>query len=187
MKVLKNALKYVHQREYDGGGFTLYEGIPDGKNTYYGLSILNLLVETPNNIGKTIYWLEKLQNSRVFGIYRKFNLLNSLVLLGKEPKIAAKYIQPLSERKEFPNLEIAYLTTIILKLTGHHNLNHISECILKQQNDDGGFNIDGSDIQSTYYAVESLNYIDESLMENKDDISICKFSRTQKNWRVNKI
>ncbi len=170
MKVLKNALKYVHQREHDGGGFTLYEGIPDGKNTYYGLSILNLLGETPYNINETIEWLGKSQNSRVFGIYGKFNLLNSLVLLGKEPKIPDKYIIPLSGKKEFPNLEIAYLTTVILKLLEYHDFNRISEWILRQQNDDGGFNIGGSDIQSTYYAVESLNYIGRSLIKNKDDI-----------------
>ncbi len=170
MKVLENALKYIHQREYDGGGFTLYEGIPDGKNTYYGLSVLNLLGETPNNIDKTIYWLKNLQNSRVFGIYGKFNLLNSLVLLGKEPEIPDKYIHPLLEKKKFPNLEIAFLTTAILKLIGYHDFNHISEWILRQQNDDGGFNIGGSDIQSTYYAVESLNCIDESLIENRDNI-----------------
>ncbi len=170
MEVLEHALKYVHQREHEGGGFTLYEGIPDGKNTYYGLSIFNLLGETPYNINETIKWLVKLQNSRVFGVYGKFNLLNSLVLLSKEPKIPDKYIHPLSEKREFPNLEVAYLTTVILKLVGRHNLNHISEWILRQQNDDGGFNIGGSDIQSTYYAVESLNCIKDSLIKDKDDI-----------------
>lgn len=170
MEILEHALRYVHQREHDRGGFTLYEGIPDGKNTYYGLSILNLFGEKPYNVDETIQWLEKLQSSRVFGIYGKFNLLNNLVLLGKKPKIAAKYIKPLSEKKEFPNLEIVYLTTVILKLIGYHEFNHICEWILRQQNEDGGFNIGRSDIQSTYYAVESLNYIDDSLIKNKDDI-----------------
>lgn len=99
MKVLENALKYAHLREYDEGGFTLYEGIPDGKNTYYGLLTLNLFGETPDNLSKTIQWAERLRNMRMFGVHRKFYLLNSLVLLGKEAKIADKYIYTLSKKK----------------------------------------------------------------------------------------
>lgn len=173
MKVLKNALRYVHHREHDKGGFTLYKGIPDGKNTYYGLSVLSLFGEEPCNVDATINWLEKLKSSRVFGIYGiygKFNLLNSLKLLGKEPKIPAKHIHAVSEKKEFPNLETAYLTTVILKFMGYNDLKHVSEWISSQQNGDGGFNRGGSDIQSTCYAVESLNLIDSSLLKNEEDI-----------------
>lgn len=170
MAILSKALEYVHRREHEGGGFTLYAGIPDGKNTYYGLAILDLFNEKPYNINETIKWVEDKQKGRVFGVYGKFNLLNSLILLGKEPKIADKYIHRLTERKEFPNLEIAYLTTVILKLTGFNELSNISEWILSQQNIDGGFGIGRSDIQSTYYALESLNTIDNSLIKNLKDV-----------------
>lgn len=170
MKVLENAIRYVHLREHDEGGFTLYEGIPDGKNTYYGLSVLNLLGKKPYNINKTMKWLEKLQNKRIFGIYGKFNLLNSLAMVGKKPEILDRYIHTLLEKEEFPSLDIAYLVTVILKLTGYNSFNHITQWILSQQNEDGGFDTNGSDIESTYFAVDALNIINNSLIENKKHI-----------------
>lgn len=170
MKTIKKALEYVHQREHIGGGFTLYEGIPDGKNTFYGLSILKMFKEKPYNIDKTIKWVEDMQKGRIFGVYAKFNLLNTLTLLGKEPKIDDKYIDELAKKKEFPKLEIAYLSTVILKLTGHNELNNIAEWILLNQNEDGGFGTAHSDILSTLYALESLNIIDSSLIRRGHDI-----------------
>lgn len=160
----------MHGREHNEGGFTLYAGIPDGKNTYYGLSILKMLKEKPRNIDETIRWAENLQKRRVFGLYGKFNLLNILVLLGKEPKIPDKYIKSLIKENKFSNLEIAYLTTVTLKLSGYDKLDHIGEWILSHQNQDGGFGIDTSNIQSTLHALESLNLIDNSLIRRRGDI-----------------
>ena len=42
MKILNNALKFVHGREHEKGGFTLYKGISDTKNMYYGVNILKM-------------------------------------------------------------------------------------------------------------------------------------------------
>ncbi|NYB51342.1 MAG: hypothetical protein HVN35_02080 [Methanobacteriaceae archaeon] len=170
MKILKRALEYVHQREHEGGGFTLYEGIPDGKNTYYGLLIMKMFNETPYNIDKTIKWVEDIQKGYIFGVYGKFNLVNILNLLGKKPEIADKYIHRLSNQKEFPNLETAYLSTVILHLTGHKKLNNIAEWILSHQNEDGGFGKKNSNITLTQYALESLNIINRSLIRNERDI-----------------
>lgn len=57
-----------------------------------------------------------------------------------------------------------------MKLIKYNDFNYIFEWIIGQQNDDGGFNLRGSDIQSTYYAIESLNCINKSLIKNKKDI-----------------
>jgi len=46
---LRKALKFVHDREHDEGGFTLYRGVPDTKNTYYGVKILEMFNEEPFN------------------------------------------------------------------------------------------------------------------------------------------
>jgi hypothetical protein len=62
MKILNNALKFVHGREHEKGGFSLYKGISDTKNTYYAVNILKMFNKEPHNKEKTVEWVEKLCN-----------------------------------------------------------------------------------------------------------------------------
>jgi len=39
--ILKAALKFVHEREHEKGGFIIYKGNSDIENTYY--AVLNIL------------------------------------------------------------------------------------------------------------------------------------------------
>lgn len=156
----EKALKFIYRREHPEGGFTLYEGIPDTKNTYYALKTLKILSKEPNNLEKTLNWISYLQSSRTVGLKGVFYRSNILKIYGKELKLTEKYKKMLAMRNEFSSMELAFLSTSILKLTGHRNFENVKEWVLKQKKEDGGFGRKTSDIMSTYYALEILNLVD---------------------------
>jgi hypothetical protein len=176
MKInLKKALNFVHEREHYERGFTLYKGVPDTKNTYYGVKILEMFKEEPNNIKKTINWVQKLQNDRMYGIQGVFYRLNILNIFNKEIKVPDEYIEKLNAKTKFSSQKAAYYYTVISNILKLDNLNNIADWILSNQNNDGafgsGYGLGRSEIISTYYALESLNYIDPSIIEKKDQIN----------------
>lgn len=162
------ALKFTHEREHKEGGFTLYRGNPDTKNTYYGINILKMFNEDPYNKENTIRWIEELQKGRMFGIQGVFYRINILNSFERPINIPDEYISKLNLKTGFPSLKIAYYHLIISKILGLTNLSKMVEWILSHQNEDGGFGTNRSSIQSTYYALESLNCIDPSLIKMKD-------------------
>jgi hypothetical protein len=164
---LKNALRFVHQREHENGGFTLYHGIPDTKNTYYGIKTLQMFGKEPFNIEKTIKWIEKLQKERIPGIYGVFYQLNILKFYNREINVEGKYKTGLNSKKDYASLKDAYYHTKVSQILGVKNLSKIAEWILLYQNEDGGFGKERSDIESTYYALESLNIINPILILKK--------------------
>ena len=151
-------------------GFTLYEGIPDTKNTYYGVLILKLLGVEPENIDKTIEWVEYLQRGRMFGLKGLFYRVNILKLLNREPELNERYFERFKSKKKFPSMEIAFMYTSILKTLGYECFDNISGWINSHQTKNGGFGVGNSDITQTCYAVESLNMIDPSLIHSEDNI-----------------
>jgi hypothetical protein len=144
--------------------------LPDGKNTYYGLNILKIFNEEPYNKKRTIKWVENLNEGRLFGIKGIYYRLSALSLFDMKTEIPEEYASKLISKIAFNNLETAFLSTCILKMTGYNDLYDISDWILSFQKDDGGFGVNKSDIISTYYALESLNQIDSSLIKSKNRI-----------------
>jgi hypothetical protein len=88
-----------------------------------------------------------------------------LDLFNEEIKVPESYVVRLKEKTDFVNLEAAYYHTTVFKIL-EIDRHGIAEWIIAHQNDDGGFGSGRSDILSTYYAVESLNSIDPSLIED---------------------
>lgn len=160
----------MHEREHHEGGFTLYKGIPDTKNTYYGLKTLKMFKQEPNNKEQTIKWIQKLQKDRMYGIQGVFYRINILNIFNEEIMVPESFIARLNAQREFANLEVAYYHTMISNILGLDNFSKIINWITSHQNEDGGFGIGRSDIVSTYYAVESLNLLDSSLIKMKDEI-----------------
>lgn len=156
----EKALKFIYRREHPEGGFTLYEGIPDTKNTYYALKTLRILSKEPKNLEKTLNWISYLQSGRTVGLKGVFYRLNILKSYDKELKVTERYKKMLAMRNEFSSMELAFLSTSVLKLTGHRNFENVKEWVLKQKKEDGGFGRNTSDIISTYYALEILNLVD---------------------------
>lgn len=158
----------MHEREHGEGGFTLYKGLPDGKNTYYGLRILKIFNEEPYNKNNTIRWIKKLNKGKIFGIKGVFYRLNSLKLFEMNTEIPDEYASKLMSKIAFNSLETAFLSTNILKIAGYNDLQDIADWILSFLNEEGGFGVSRSDIVSSYYAIESLNQINPSLITSKN-------------------
>lgn len=169
-KILNNALKFVHEREHEEGGFTLYKGIPDTKNTYYGVKILKMFNKDPCNKEETIKWVEQLQKGRMYGIQGVFYRVNILNTFNRNIMMSEEYISRLNARTEFVSLKVAYYHAIISKILKLNNLTKITVWILFAQNEDGGFGSPKSDILKTYYAIEALKTIDISLINMKSEI-----------------
>ncbi|MCE5213923.1 MAG: hypothetical protein LLF83_04295 [Methanobacterium sp.] len=52
-------------------------------------------------------------------------------------------------------------------MLGLNNIHDVKDWIISHQNKDGGYGLNKSDIDSTFYAVHSLNCINPSLIKNK--------------------
>lgn len=168
--VLTRALEFVHKREHIEGGFTLYEGIPDTKNTYYGVLTLKLLGTEPKNRNETIEWVEYLQRGRMFGLKGLFYRVNTLKILNRKPELHEKYLKKLKNREKFPSMEVAFMHVSILNALGYEDFDAVSRWIISHQNRDGGFGTIKSNVIQTYHAIKSLNLIDPSLIKFKDKI-----------------
>ena len=129
--MVKNAIKFTHEREHSEGGFTLYQNNPDTKNTYYGVKILRLFNQEPYNKENTIEWIESLQKDRLFGIQGIFYRINILNYFKRKVRIPENYKLELNSIIEFKNLNMAYLHTIVSKSLGLNNLKDILKWILK--------------------------------------------------------
>ncbi|KAF5035710.1 prenyltransferase/squalene oxidase repeat-containing protein [Methanobacterium aggregans] len=161
----EKALKFVYNREHPEGGFTLYEGIPDTKNTYYALKTLQIMGKKPKNLEKTLKWISYLHNGRMFGLKGFFYRLNILKLYGIKLEVPEKYKMILTMRNEFSTMEVAFLNTAVLKLMGYQNFENVKDWVLQQKKEDGGFGRTTSNIMSTYYALEILNLVDPKVMD----------------------
>lgn len=170
IQILDQALKFVHKREHLEGGFTLYEGIPDTKNTYYGVKILQILDEEPHNKENTINWIENLQEGRQYGTRGIFYRLNILDVYNRSPKFPQKYVERFFERYKTSTPEIIFLMTSILRIVRSEDPELIKKCVLSFQNKDGGFGKYRSDIMSTYYALETLNLVSHSFINSREKI-----------------
>jgi len=126
--------------------------------------------EEPYNKKKTIEWIKNLNKGRLFGIKGIFYRLNALKIFNMKTEIPDEFASKLINKIAFTSLETAFLSTNILKLTRYDDLHGIVDWILSFQKEDGGFGRYRSDIISTYYALESINQIDSSLIPNKNTI-----------------
>lgn len=129
-----------------------------------------MLNEEPYNKKETIKWVENLNKGRLFGIKGIYYRLGALNLFDMKTEIPEEFASKLMSKIAVNSLETAFLSTNILKMTGYNDLHSIAEWILPFQKEDGGFGVKRSDVISTYYALESLNQIDPSLIKVKNRI-----------------
>lgn len=148
-------LGFIKGRSHENGGYTLYEGLPDSKNTYYAIKSFQLLGRRPWNLEKTLNWLEDVHRRGSFAAQGLFYRCSILKEYNRDYKIPRKFIKRLKETYKRSNLEITYYIDSVLR---RHNiiLDEIADWIISQQNPDGGFGRYGSDIINTQYALEIL-------------------------------
>jgi hypothetical protein len=126
--------------------------------------------QEPYNREKTIEWIQCLQKDKMYAIQGVFYRVNILNLFNEEIPVPVSYINKLKSKTKFANFEVAYYHTIISHILNLDNLANVTSWILSHQNRDGGFGLGRSDILSTFYALESLNFIDPSLIKMDDNI-----------------
>lgn len=148
-------LDFIRRRGHKDGGYTLYEGLPDSKNTYYAIKSLQLLGREPSNLTNTLRWVEGVHKRGSFSAQGLFYRCSILREYNKDYRIPRRFIRRLKETYKRADLEITYYIDSVLRM---HNiiLDDIVDWIISQQNPDGGFGKYGSDIINTQYALEIL-------------------------------
>lgn len=175
-------VKYVADRQNEDGGYTFCKGTEsNAQDTYYALAILNLLGVQFPNLEKTVEWL---QNFTPEGLYQHYYVAKALRICGKEPnkKLLREFILSLpAARGEFSSevyvevpseLLSLFMLTELLELAGVV-IDRIKTVnwLLSFKNDDGGFGANGhSSLNSTYYAVASLNNLGYPVISLKDTL-----------------
>ncbi|MGD0646003.1 MAG: prenyltransferase/squalene oxidase repeat-containing protein, partial [Candidatus Bathyarchaeia archaeon] len=144
------------------------------QDTYYGLAMLSLLGYNFPDVEKTIKFVD---NARVNGIYSAYYVTKASLLLGRSigSKLKKSVLSILNSNEYFgstvfyPEISSEFTTTFMaLELVNllkiKVNTEEVTNWLLKFKNDDGGFGTLGqSNVNSTYYAIASINFMKESL------------------------
>jgi hypothetical protein len=172
---VKSVANYVVNRQNEDGGYTFCQGAESNlQDTYYGLAILSRLGVSFPNIEKTIKFID---DTRLDGVYSTYYATKASLLIGKSigAKLKKSLLSILNSKEYFGATDFfsevpsEFITTfMVLELANllkiNVNTEEAANWILTFRNDDGGFGAQGqSNINSTYYAVASMNLINASL------------------------
>jgi len=175
----KRIVEYIVNRQNGDGGYAFAQGLDsNAQGTYYGLVILNLLGSPFPNMERTVEWLYNFDLSSIYSYYyigkslalynkhigsRFRDFVSSAISSGKYLRNVDVYVEVSSEFES--TLMILELASILdIKPDGEE----VKRWLLKRRNKDGGFGAYGhSNINSTYYAVASL----DSLKVDRRDLS----------------
>jgi hypothetical protein len=178
---------YVVNRQNEDGGYTF--GIGEGssiQDTYYGLAILRSLGSPFPNVEKTISFVRETRLDNDYQIYyvaKASKLLETGFsdALGKRVAAIIGSDQYFGSTDAFSEVSSEFITThMALELADLLKLSvegkKVSEWLLLFRNEDGGFGIRGqSNINSTYYAVASINLSRSGI---KNPVETVKFVRS---------
>jgi len=153
--IVEGIIKFFDMRRHPSGGYTLYEGLPDSKNTYYAIRSLEVINSLPDDIGRTLDWLEELHSRGSFAAQGLFYRCRLLADYGREFRVKQRFLDLLRRSYRKSKLEITYYMDSVLRLHDEY-IDGVPEWVLSLQNDDGGFGRYGSDIINTHFAVEIL-------------------------------
>jgi len=177
---------YVINRQNEDGGYTFCQGAEsNAQDTYYGLSILNLLRQSFPNAEKTV---EFLKASRMDSIYSTYYVAKASRLLGdRRNRVFEARLKSILESKQyfgstdvFSEVSSEFTTTFMaLELANEFELNvetgEVARWLLCFRNQDGGFGSQGqSNINSTYYAVASLSLMNQNLKNLREALTFVR-------------
>jgi hypothetical protein len=167
----RRIVEYIMNRQNDDGGYAFAQGLEsNAQDTYYGLVILSLLGSPFPNMKHTVEWLCNFDLSSIYSYYyvgkslalcnkhvgsRFRDFVSSAMSSGRYFRTVDVYVEVSSEFES---------TLMILELASILNLKpygeEVESWLLKHRNKDGGFGAHRySNINSTYYAVASLNLL----------------------------
>jgi hypothetical protein len=165
-------IRWVISNQSREFGFSFSNLLPPlSSATFYAISILKLLQAEIPNRDKNIKYLLDLSNdgSNVYSAYHSVKTLSLFDFSPQNPsnmiKSVLDYLErwnSVQNRTQFESpLETVYYSAEILRMLNYKELSHkIPEMILRLLNNDGGFGSDNhSEIETTYFALASLNSI----------------------------
>ena len=182
----KRIAEYIVNRQNDDGGYAFAQGLEsNAQDTYYGLVILNLLGSPFPNMEHTVEWLYNFDLSSIYSYYyiskalalcnkhigsRFRDFVSSAISSGRYSRTVDVYVEVSSEfESTLMILELASLLNI--KLDGEE----VKRWLLKHRNKDGGFGAYGySNINSTYYAVASLDLLKVDRRDLPDTVAFVR-------------
>lgn len=162
---------YVVNRQNEDGGYTFAQGTDSSaQDTYYGIAILDSLKTEFPNVEKTICFLNALN---LDSIYSDYYIAKALQLCGVKvgKNFRERIVSRLGSKEYFGSVEVfsevasEFITTLMgLELADLLKtavpMQEIRDWLLRFRNRDGGFGTQRqSNINSTYYAVASLNLL----------------------------
>ena len=168
---IKSVIKYIVSRQNEDGGYSFVQGAEsNAQDTHYGLATLRMLDSPFPNIAKTVKWLLELN---LDSIYSYYYVTKALVLCGERlnDRFKEYVISTISSGIHFGTEDVYVevssefeLTFMVLELANMLNVKYdsdeVKKWIFKLKNADGGFGAHRhSNINSTYYAVASLNFL----------------------------
>lgn len=180
-------INYVVVRQNEDGGYAFAQGLESNlQDTYYGLTILDLLSGPFPNIQKTLTWLHD------FSVENKLNLhyyvTKALMLLDESPSNQVHDFMAsfLASHKEFgttevfvevaSEFEVTFMVTELANILKIElNKDNLTKGLLRYKNDEGGFGAHGhSNLNSTYHAAASLNNLRYPVRSLKDTLAFVR-------------
>lgn len=177
---------YVVNRQNEDGGYNFCQGTESGaQDTYYGLAILNSLNTSLPDARKTVRFLNELN---LDSIYSDYYIVKGLLLCGEkiDDNLKQRIAARLSSKLYFGSVEVfsevssEFITTFMaLELADLLQINvraqEVADWLLNFRNGDGGFGTQGqSNINSTYYAIASLNLLKQNLKEMRGTVAFVR-------------
>ena len=168
-------IHYVADRQNGDGGYTFCQGAEsNAQDTYYGLEILELLGASFPHIEKTVKWLQEFSLDSIYSYYFVGKALSACREKsdGRLRKVVSSAI---SFDRYFGNVDVyvevssEFTTTfMILELASSLGMefdgSKVRNWLLQYRNKDCGFGAHGhSNINSTYHAVASLNFLKHTM------------------------
>uniref|UniRef100_A0A7C3J414 Geranylgeranyl transferase type II subunit beta n=1 Tax=Candidatus Methanomethylicus mesodigestus TaxID=1867258 RepID=A0A7C3J414_9CREN len=168
-ELIQLILKYVKGCLNDDGGYSFCQGVDsNAQDTFFALSIQQLLDASPQKKGKTLKWLRNfpLRDIRIcYYVTRSVSLLyGGADALGAVPlrKFTPKYDDTELVSSE---IESIYMVTFMTHYLGLESRDQtISDFIMSIWNKDGGFGIKGhSNLITTNYAIMTMEIIGHNI------------------------
>jgi hypothetical protein len=159
-------IEYAKGCQNSDGGYAFCQGVDsNAQDTFFALSILDMLKASPKSVEKTIRWLEAFPRD---DIHSKYYIISSLVLLNGKNSMPDLGAFPITSRfnidrmeYSFSEFESLFMLSCLAKMLGKElDEKAVAIFLLKHHNGDGGFGQNKhSNLLATLHAISILRNV----------------------------